>query len=301
MPDPGPFVDALAEVPGLFVIMVGLIGLVAGSFLNVVISRMPRAMEYQWVREMREWLEDAGRPPGDLPPLPAGPTSLAGPRSQCPHCGGMIRAIDNVPVLSWLLLRGRCRHCAAAISPRYPLVELAAAGLGVAVALHFGPGWPALLALVFTWTLLAATVIDLDTMLLPDDLTLALLWLGLLAAVFGAGFADPVDAILGAALGYLLLWGVYHAFRLLTGKEGMGHGDFKLLAALGAWTGWQGLPLVIVLSSAVGALVGLALITLRGQDRSIPIPFGPYLAAGGWIALLWGEPIMAAYLAWSLG
>jgi leader peptidase (prepilin peptidase) / N-methyltransferase len=297
----GDILAAFAAHTWLFATSVVLLGLVVGSFLNVVIARMPRGMEQQWAAECREWLESQGVGAEHLPEPPAGPGGIAGPRSQCPACGAAIRARDNIPLLSWLLLRGRCRDCSAPISIQYPLVEAAAAGLGLVVALYFGPGWPALLALVFTWTLLAATVIDLRTMLLPDDLTLPLLWLGLLVAVAGVGFASPADAIIGAAAGYGILWSLFHAFRLLTGKEGMGYGDFKLLAALGAWMGWQALPVVVILSSAVGALVGIGLIVLRGQDRSVPIPFGPYLAAGGWIALLWGDAISRAYLNWALG
>lgn len=290
--------DFLSAHPALFTALIGVIGLVVGSFLNVVAARMPRRMEQQWAEECREWLESQGAATDTLPEPPAGPGNIAWPGSQCPDCGTAIRARDNIPVLSWLLLRAKCRACGRPISVQYPLVELAAALLGAVVAWHFGFGWPALFALVFTWILLAATVIDLRTMLLPDDLTLPLLWLGLLAAVAGIGFASPVDAILGAILGYGVLWTVFQGFRLLTGKEGMGFGDFKLLAALGAWTGWQGLPLIVILSSAVGAVVGITLILARGQDRTVPIPFGPYLAAGGWIALLWGDAITRAYLLW---
>jgi len=275
-----------------------VIGLIIGSFLNVVITRLPVMLERQWRMECAE----LAAPDGGSAPVPDDePFSIVRPRSRCPACGKPIRALDNVPVLSWLLLRGRCRNCRATISAQYPIVELASALLAVVTLWHYGPGWQALLAIVFGWVLLAAAVIDLRTTLLPDDLTLPLLWLGLLAAVGGAGFTTPAGAIVGAAAGYLVLWGLFHAFRLATGKEGMGYGDFKLLAALGAWTGWQGLPLIILLSSAVGAVVGITIITVRGQDRSVPIPFGPYLAAGGWIALLWGDVITHAYLAWSLG
>lgn len=292
---------ALAREPWLFGTAILLIGLVVGSFLNVVILRLPRMMEREWAAECREWLAEQGHEPAAADQADTAPLSLAGPRSHCPACGNSIRARDNIPVLSWLLLRGRCRDCGNPISIQYPLVETASGLLALAVALHYGPGWEAVLVILFTWMLLAASVIDLRTTLLPDDLTLPLLWLGLCAAAFGVGTATPLDAILGAAGGYLLLWSVYHVFRLLTGKEGMGHGDFKLLAAIGAWTGWQGLALVVLFSSAVGALVGIALIVAMGRDRSIPIPFGPYLAAGGWIALLWGEQITGAYLRWAFG
>jgi len=271
-------------------------GLIIGSFLNVVIARLPVMMERQWRSDCAEYL-DVGTPASSEP----GRFDLMHPRSHCPRCGEAVRVRDNIPVLSWLLLGGKCRHCGERISVQYPLVEIASAALAGITLWHFGPGWPAALGVLFSWILLAAAVIDLRTTLLPDDLTLPLLWLGLLAAAAGAGFASPVDAIIGAAAGYLLLWTLYHVFRLLTGKEGMGYGDFKLLAALGAWTGWQGLPLIILLSSAVGAVIGIGMILFRGQDRAIPIPFGPFLAAGGWIGLLWGNELTHAYLAWSLG
>lgn len=293
--------DLFEAEPLLFAAAVGVVGLLIGSFLNVVIARVPRRMEQQWALECRDWLEHTGADSAHLPAGPAGPTSLVTPASCCPACGAPIRARDNIPILGWLLLRGRCRDCGAGISIQYPLVEAAAAALGLVVALHLGPGWPALLVVIFTWTLLAASVIDLNTMLLPDELTLPLLWLGLLAAVAGVGLVQPTEAIIGAAAGYGALWLVYHGFRLVTGKEGMGYGDFKLLAAIGAWTGWQTLPIVVLLASAVGAIVGIGLILLRGQDRTIPIPFGPYLAAGGWIGLLWGDAIAQGYLRWALG
>jgi leader peptidase (prepilin peptidase)/N-methyltransferase len=216
--------------------------------------------------------------------------SLWGPRSQCPHCHHLIGATENIPLLSYIRQRGRCAHCGVAIGAQYPLVEAASGLLAGIVAWKFGFGWPVLAVLLFTWTLLAASVIDLHHQLLPDDLTLPLLWLGLLAALFGLG-TDLRSAVIGAMAGYLSLWLVYQGFRLLTGKEGMGHGDFKLLAALGAWTGWQYLVTIVLLSSLVGAICGLALILLRGRARGAPLPFGPFLAAAGWIALLWGETI----------
>ncbi len=277
--------------------VVAVLGLVVGSFLNVVISRLPVMLERQWRAECAELMEQ-----GEASDPTAADKSynLIHPRSRCPSCGEAIRARDNIPLVSWFALRGRCRRCGTPISVQYPLVELASALLAVVVLVELGPGWPAAAAIVFSWMLLAGAVIDLRTTLLPDDITLPLLWLGLLASVAGLGFATPVDAIIGAALGYGLLWGLYQVFRLLTGKEGMGYGDFKLLAALGAWTGWQGLPVTILLSSAVGAGVGIAMIALQGRDRAAPIPFGPFLAAGGWIALLWGDALTQAYLAWSL-
>jgi leader peptidase (prepilin peptidase)/N-methyltransferase len=283
------------EHAALFYPAVVVLALLVGSFLNVVIARLPVMLERQWQSECRAVLADGETAaPGDDHDHQA--FDLLRPRSRCPGCARPIAARDNVPVLSWLLLRGRCRHCAHPISVGYPLVELASAGLTLAVVWHFGAGWMAALASVFGWILLAAAVIDLRTTLLPDDLTLALLWLGLLGAAAGVTGVTPVDAIIGAMGGYLILWGLFHAFRLLTGKEGMGYGDFKLLAALGAWVGWQGLPVVILLSSVAGAAIGIGIIVVRGQDRNIPIPFGPYLAAGGWIALLWGDTLTRAYL-----
>ena len=283
--------DLLAGSPVLFVILAVLLGLVVGSCLNVVIYRLPLMMEREWRAQCAELL-DQPAPEGERPAL-----TLWGPRSQCPHCGHLIRAVENIPLLSYVRQRGRCAHCGAAIGLQYPLVE-ALSGLAAGiVAWQFGFGWPAAAALVFTWLLLAASAIDFRHQLLPDDLILPLLWLGLFAALFGL-FADLPSAVIGAMAGYLALWSVYQVFRLLTGKEGMGHGDFKLLAALGAWTGWQYLVTIVLLSSLVGAVFGLALILFRGRDRRIPMPFGPFLAAAGWIALLWGAAINRAYLNW---
>jgi len=281
----------LVGSPTLFVILAVVLGLIVGSFLNVVIYRLPLMMEREWRTQCAELLGQADLNAGQ-PAL-----SLWGPRSQCPHCGHLIRAMENIPLFSYARQRGRCAHCGAAIGIQYPLVESASGILAGIVAWKFGFGWPAAAALVFTWILLAGSVIDFRCQLLPDDLILPLLWLGLAAALFGL-FADLPSSVIGAIAGYLSLWSVYQVFRLLTGKEGMGHGDFKLLAALGAWTGWQYLVTIVILSSLVGAMFGLALILLRGRDRRIPMPFGPFLAAAGWIALLWGEPINRAYLNW---
>ena len=286
--------DPMLVYPGFTLVAVAVFGLVIGSFLNVVVRRLPVMLERQWRRECEALLAD-GDPPASQEPGER--FDLVVPRSRCPQCDAPILARDNVPVLGWLLLRGRCRSCRTPIGGEYPLVELASAALAVTVVWQLGFGWPAALVVVCSWVLLAAAVIDLHTTLLPDDLTLPLLWLGLLGAALGLTGVTPVDAIVGAAVGYLVLWGLFHAFRLLTGKEGMGYGDFKLLAALGAWTGWQGLPVPILLSSVVGAAVGIAIIAIRGHDRNIPIPFGPYLAAGGWVALLWGDQLTRAYLA----
>ena len=260
------------------------IGLIVGSFLNVVVHRLPRMLEQRWRDECH-----ALNHPDELPPeRPA--YNLAVPRSACPHCGHMIRWYENVPVLGWLLLRGRCSACAAKISPRYPLVEAVTAAITVAIVMALGPHLATVAALLFAWALITLTLIDYDTQLLPDDITLPLLWLGLLVAVPDGGL-PLADAVIGAAAGYLTLWLVFHGFRLATGKEGMGYGDFKLLAALGAWVGWQKLALIIVLSSGVGAVLGIALIVIAGRDRAKPIPFGPYLAAAGWVCLIWGDAL----------
>lgn len=288
--------DPIVAVPVVIVV-----GLIIGSFLNVVIARLPVMLERQWRSECRELLAEDAAAGGTHPPAEDERFDLISPRSRCPHCSQPVRALDNVPVISWLLLGGRCRSCKARISIQYPLVEALTAALTVMVALRFGATGYTLLAIAFTWILIPAAVIDLRTTLLPDNLTLPLLWLGLLAAVAGASPVSPANAIVGAAVGYGLLWGLYHVFRILTGKEGMGYGDFKLLGALGAWVGWQGLPVVILLSSGVGAILGLLMIGLQGRDRAAPIPFGPFLAAGGWIGLMWGDSITSAYLAWSLG
>ncbi len=284
-------IELLAESSALFVLLAVVLGLIVGSFLNVVIHRLPLMMEREWRAQCADLL-GPDNPDSGQPVL-----SLSRPRSRCPHCGHLISALENIPLLSYWRQRGRCAHCRAAISLQYPLVEAISGVLAGVVAWQFGFGWPAAAALVFTWTLLAASVIDFHRQLLPDDLTLPLLWLGLGAGLFGL-FAELPDAVIGAMAGYLALWLVYQGFRLLTGKEGMGFGDFKLLAALGAWTGWQYLPTIIILSSLAGALFGLALILLRQRDRKVPMPFGPFLAVAGWIALLWGEPINQAYLHW---
>lgn len=283
--------ELLAAFPGLFIILAVFLGLMVGSFLNVVIYRLPLMMERDWHAQCAELL-DQPDPNADKPRL-----TLWGPRSQCPQCGHLITAAENIPILSYLRQRGRCAHCQASISLQYPLIEIVSGCLAGIVAWKLGFGWPAAAALLFTWILLAASAIDFKHQLLPDDLVLPLLWLGLGAALFHI-FADLPSAVIGAMVGYLSLWSVYQVFRLLTGKEGMGHGDFKLLAALGAWTGWQSLVTIIILSSLVGAVLGLALILFRGRDRQAPIPFGPFLAAAGWITLLWGDTISRAYLRW---
>lgn len=281
----------LQDSPTALITATALLGLVVGSFLNVVIHRLPLMMEREWREQLREANGEA--PAANAEP----PLGLVTPRSRCPHCGHGIRWYENIPLLSWLMLRGRCSACGAAIGLRYPLVELATAGASALVAWHFGYGWETAAALPLTWALLVLSLIDYDHQLLPDAITLPFLWLGLVLSLVPV-FADARSAILGAAAGYLLLWGIYQLFRLLTGKEGMGYGDFKLLALLGAWLGWQALPVIVILSSLVGALAGLAMILLLGRDRQLPIPFGPYLAAAGWITLLWGDRISGAYLRW---
>lgn len=273
--------------PTTFTVIAGVLGLLVGSFLNVVIHRLPRIMEREWRAHCAELRGEA--------PAEHERFSLARPRSQCPACGHAITAIENVPVLSWIFLRGRCSACAKPISPRYPLVEATSGLLCAFAALHFGYGWAAAGAMLLIWCLIALTWIDLDTQLLPDSITLPLLWAGLLFNVSGS-FVDLQSAVIGAAGGYLSLWLVYWAFKLTTGKEGMGYGDFKLLAALGAWLGWQMLPLTILLSSMLGAVVGITLIVVIKRGRSVPIPFGPYLAVAGILALFWGKPLTRAYI-----
>ncbi|HLQ86573.1 MAG TPA: A24 family peptidase [Salinisphaeraceae bacterium] len=277
----------LADMPFLFFCCIGLLGLAVGSFLNVVILRLPRML-------MTAWRTDAAAVLGQPEQAPEETFNLAWPASACPHCATPIRAWQNIPVLGFILLRGRCAGCEKPISRQYPLVEIAAAGMGLVVAWHFGPTLACLLALLLSWALLALAVIDWQTQLLPDNITLPLLWLGLLAASATA-FVDPVSAIIGAAAGYLVLWLVFHLFRLLTGKRGLGYGDFKLLAALGAWLGWQQLPLILVLASVSGALAGLALIASGRLRRGSTMPFGPFLAAAGWLTLVAGDTIMHAY------
>ena len=277
----------ILATPSTLIPCIGLLGLLVGSFLNVVIHRLPKMMENEWRNQCAELHGDA--------PVEDEPFSLIRPRSRCPSCGHPISALENVPILSWLWLRGRCSDCQAPISPRYPLVEAVTGLCSAAAAAYFGYGWMLLGALLLIWSLIALTFIDADTQLLPDSITLPLLWIGLCFNLFGV-FADLSSAVLGAMVGYLSLWSVYWAFKLVTGKEGMGYGDFKLLAALGAWMGWQLLPVIVLLSSVVGAIVGMSLIVLAKRGREIPIPFGPYLAAAGLIAFFWGERLSDYYL-----
>ena len=326
--------EILADTPWLLTGSVFVLSLLVGSFLNVVIHRLPIMLDRQWRAQAEEMLrpESSAPPPtadsleprsdlpptadsleprsdlpptADSPPPPAPPPArynLVTPRYTCPHCNAGIKAHQNIPVLSYLLLGGKCANCGAPISLRYPIVELATAVLSAAVVWHFGWHWQTVAALCFTWALVALTMIDLDHQVLPDVITLPLLWLGLLLSLaWHPGLAppipvDPRSAIIGGATGYLSLWLVYWAFKLATGKDGMGYGDFKLFGAFGAWMGWQMLPLIILLSAFAGAVVGIALIVLRGRDRNVPMPFGPYLAAAGWIALMWGPQMVGGYL-----
>ena len=277
----------LQTSPLLFTIMSAILGLMVGSFLNVVIHRLPKMLEIGWQQQCAELRGEEH--------MPVTPYNLMVPRSACPHCNHIISAWENIPVVSYLLLRGKCKNCGAAISPRYPVIEAISGILCAYAAWRFGFGMTAAGALLLIWALLALTAIDFDTQLLPDDITLPLLWLGLLFNLLGI-FTDIYSAVLGAVIGYLTLWCVYWLFKIITGKEGMGYGDFKLLAALGAWMGWQMLPLIILLSSLVGAVVGITLIVALKHGRNIPIPFGPYLAGGGFIALFWGQTLTQGYL-----
>ncbi len=289
--------ELLSQVPAAWVVLAGVVGLLVGSFLNVVIHRLPIMLERQW-REQCAGLDAVA-----TPAIPAERYNLVVPRSACPACRAPIKSWQNIPVLSWLWLRGQCASCQAPISVRYPLVELLCALLTAAVAWRFGFGAQALVAMAVTWTLIALTGIDLDHQLLPDALTLPLVWGGLLASLMpGAGTSgslpvSPAEAIAGAVAGYLSLWTVYHLFRLCTGKEGMGYGDFKLLAALGAWLGWRMLLPIILGSASVGAVVGITLIVSGRRGRAVPIPFGPFLAAAGWLAMMKGPEWVGAYFA----
>ncbi|MCJ7590503.1 MAG: A24 family peptidase [Woeseiaceae bacterium] len=288
--------ELMSESATLFIAVVFAFTLLIGSFLNVVIYRLPIMMEREW----REQADELLNSPSDQD-LPEGRFDLVMPRSRCPSCGTLITAWQNIPLISYLFLRGRCATCKVPISMRYPAVELLTALLAATVAWHFGAGWEALMAIVLSITLVAIAMIDADTQLIPDSIVLPLMWLGLAMSLFhpmpGANslFISPRDAIVGAMAGYLTLWSVFWLFKIVTGKDGMGYGDFKLLAALGAWLGWQQLPMIIMMSAVVGAAINIVAIVARGKDRSIPIPFGPYLAAAGWITMIWGETIKNTY------
>ncbi|ODR84912.1 prepilin peptidase [Shewanella xiamenensis] len=292
------------QAPSLFICLSFVFAATIGSFLNVVIHRFPVMMKREWQQECNQYLQEyhadivkqvgiekLNKPIDHYPPK----YNLVVPGSACPKCKTSIQPWHNLPILGWLMLRGKCAACSAPISVRYPMIELITGLLVATLAWHFGPSWQFVFATVLTFVLIALTGIDLDEMLLPDQMTLPLLWLGLLINL-NHTFTNPTDAIIGAAVGYLSLWSIFWLFKLLTGKEGMGYGDFKLLAVFGAWLGWQMLPLVILLSSLVGALVGITLIVTKRNQLANPIPFGPYIAAAGWIALIWGQPIVDWYL-----
>lgn len=289
--------------PAFFIGTALIVGLLVGSFLNVVIYRLPEMMMRSWRAECEEFIATSSTKSKhsdvahqkDGKKAEAKAFNLAYPTSHCPKCQAQIKPWHNIPVLSYILLKGACNNCQAKISPRYPIIELATGLLTALIAFLFGASTAALLGIVLTWCLIALTMIDVDHQLLPDSITLPLLWLGLIAHAFGV-YTDLESALFGAVAGYLSLWSIYWLFKLVTGKEGMGYGDFKLLAALGAWMGWQALPLIIILSSFVGAAIGIVGILVAGKDKNIPIPFGPYLAIAGWIAFLWGDQITSQYL-----
>jgi len=286
--------EILSSNSALFAGVAGLFGLLIGSFLNVVIYRLPIMLEREWRHAAWELLWGSDPTAGRTEPF-----NLMVPRSACPACGAQINALQNIPIVSWLALRGACAGCGTRIPVRYPIIELLTGILTAAVAWHFGFTLDCAGALLVTWSLIALAVIDFDTQLLPDMITLPLLWLGLAFSLIhpdSVVFADPQSAIIGGLAGYLSLWSVYQGFKLATGKEGMGYGDFKLLAALGAWLGWQMLLLIVVLSAGIGLVAAVAMMVFRGHDRQIPIPFGPYLAAAGFVAMIWGRDLMDAYL-----
>ncbi len=307
-------IELLQSSPGVFIGVSFVVGLLIGSFLNVVIHRLPVMMRRGWRADCLGFLKNEAPAggiskeeyqrlltaiSGDANPEPY---NLVVPGSACPACGHVIRAWENIPVLSYLFLRGRCAGCRASISPRYPLIELTTGVMSAIVAWHFGFSLEAAAAILLSWSLITLTMIDFDHQLLPDSITLPLVWLGLGMSLFhdrvdaDTLFVSPQDSIIGAVAGYALLRGVYQLFKLITGKEGMGFGDFKLLAALGAWMGWQLLPLIIMLSAVVGAVVGISMMIFRRHSREVPIAYGPYLAAAGWVALLWGEELVHTYL-----
>jgi leader peptidase (prepilin peptidase)/N-methyltransferase len=284
--------DILVELQqtGLvYLATIGLVGLMVGSFLNVVIYRLPIMLQREWKHDCLIYLEQEDTAPT------SGAFNLSVPRSRCPQCGHAIGALENIPVISYLLLQGRCKECKTTITIRYPTVELTTALISIVVAQHFGFSLQTAFALILSWSLICLTLIDYDTQLLPDSICLPLLWIGLFTSLFEI-FNQPQTAIIGALVGYLSLWSVYWLFKLSTGKEGMGYGDFKLLAAIGAWLGWHMIPLVLMLSAIVGAIVGTAYLTFSKNDKNTPIPFGPYLAIAGFVALLWGDEINSAYL-----
>ena len=295
--------DLIANNSTVLIVLSIVLGLLVGSFLNVVIYRVPVMLQRDWRQQCCEFLElDEKEFSKDDPTAKYEIFNLVKPDSHCPQCNAPVRAWQNIPILSYVLLRGKCAGCQKPISMRYPIIELVTGLLSGVVAWQFGATWLALAFLVLTWSLISLTMIDFDHQLLPDNITLPLLWLGLLVnALLPGTTVSAADAVLGAIIGYMSLWSLYWVFKMLTGKEGMGYGDFKLLAALGAWMGWQSLLLIVILSSLVGAIVGIALLLFRGRDRNIPIPFGPYLAGAGFIAMLWGDALNRLYVSSMLG
>ena len=277
--------------PGVFILLMAVLGLLVGSFINVVIYRLPIMMEREWRSQCQSLFGN----PDDLNKCPDEPFNLITPRSSCPHCHSLIKAINNIPVISYLLLKGKCSNCNNKISLRYPFIELLTGLFTGFIAWHFGYNLQTLFAVILTWSLICLSMIDFDHQLLPDDIILPLLWLGLACNIFNL-FTDIYSSLIGAMLGYGILWIIFLSFKTLTGKEGMGYGDFKLLAMLGAWLGWEMLPLIVLLSSMLGSVIGVSLILTGKQGRSKPIPFGPYLAVAGWIALIWGQEITDIYL-----
>ena len=288
------FLEYFQNTPVAFYIMMGVTGLMVGSFLNVVIFRLPRMMEADWKLQCRTLLDIKTESADDSVDF-----NLIWPRSRCPDCNHQITAFENIPIISYLLLGRKCSACKSSISFRYPLIEFVSGFLAFFLAWYFGFGLKGILAIILSWALLTLSIIDIDHQLIPDDITLPFLWLGIIANMFGI-YTDIYSSLIGVISGYGVLWSVYIIFKMLTGKEGMGYGDFKLLAMLGAWLGWQMLPLIILLSSLSGAIIGLSLILFKQHDKSKPIPFGPYLAIAGWIALVWGNEITSAYYRWSV-
>ena len=280
----------LQSNPVAFIATMGLTGLIVGSFINVVIHRLPKIMQREWREQCRELMY-----PDEKTDQKVAVYNLITPRSKCPKCDHLIRAYDNIPVISYLFLRGKCRFCKTTIPSKYPLVEIFSSISAAFIAWHFSYGYQALFATILTWGLICLAVIDLEELLLPDNITLPFLWIGLSCNFFYL-FTDIRSSLIGAIAGYGILWSVYMLFKLVTGKEAMGYGDFKLLAMLGAWLGWQSLAFIIICSSLLGTAVGISLILFAHRKRGIPIPFGPYLAISGWIALIWGKDITTAYL-----
>ncbi len=291
------YVELLQHNSMLYLLIIAVLGLLVGSFLNVVIYRLPIMLKRQWKADCELFLSQENAPPPEPTVSNESPFNLVTPRSRCPHCGHLISALENVPVISYLFLQGRCRECRTPISLRYPMIEILSATMVVVVAWNFGFSIQAAMGMLLSWSLICLCFIDYDHQYLPDNITLPFLWLGLFLNLNGV-YVDLASAVMGAMLGYLVLWLVYQVFKKLTGKEGMGYGDFKLLAMLGAWLGWQALPAIILISTLVGSIAGISLILFKQHNKSHPIPFGPYLAIAGWLVLLWGDDINNAYLNW---